>query len=117
MPNAEEARRQEVILRRLVAMGLDARPLPGGRSVVAILPLGPAPFESVWGDQRFEAVRFATVGVDRAKCLSPRPLFALERRRSRTPLPAGAPRGPAAPGRADHRVWHGGAGDPGTAGR
>ncbi|UCE86552.1 MAG: response regulator [Deltaproteobacteria bacterium] len=77
MPNAEEARRQEVILRRLVAMGLDARSLPGGRSVVAILPLGSAPFESVWGDQRFEAVRFATVGVDRAKCLSPRPLFHL----------------------------------------
>jgi CheY-like chemotaxis protein len=77
VPNAEEARRQEVILRRLVAMGLDARPLPGGRSVVAILPLGSAPFESPWGAQRFEAVRFATVDVDRAKCLTPRPLFHL----------------------------------------
>ena len=77
MLNLEEIRRQEVLLRRLVAMGLEAHPMPGGRSLVAILPLSTAPFESLWGDQHFDTVRLATVGVDRAKCLTPRALFHL----------------------------------------
>jgi len=78
MPEADDTRRQEIVQRRLVAMGLEAKPLPGGRGFVATLPLGPAPFESsLVGPQRFESVAFATVGVDRIKCLRPTPLFQL----------------------------------------
>lgn len=77
MLSADQTRRQETLLRRLIAMGLDAMLLPGGRSIVAVLPLGQAPFPSPWGALRFRGVRFATVGADRAKCLAPRPLFHL----------------------------------------
>ncbi len=78
MPETDDTRRQEIVQRRLVAMGLEAKPLPGGRGFVATLPLGPAPFASPRaGSQRFESVTFATVGFDRIKCLRPLPLFHL----------------------------------------
>jgi len=78
MPEADDTRRQEIVQRRLEAMGLEPKPLPGGRGFVATLPLGPAPFESpLQGPSHFESVAFATVGTDRIKCLRPTPLFHL----------------------------------------
>ena len=78
MRDAEEARRQEVLLRRLSALGLSARPLPDGRGVAVTLPLGPERFELPGGGSaRFESVGFATVGGDRIKCVRPLPFFYL----------------------------------------
>jgi two-component system chemotaxis response regulator CheY len=74
---AEELRRQSVLERRFRAMGLEAGLLPGGRAVVATLPLGPAPFETPDGPHVLRAVRFYTVGHDRIKCVAPRALFHL----------------------------------------
>jgi len=78
MQIAEEGRRQEIVRRRLVGMGLDARPVPGGRALVATLSLRPEPFETLAGaPRRFASVTFATVGDDRIKCLKPGALFHL----------------------------------------
>ncbi|HBZ72689.1 MAG TPA: hypothetical protein DEP35_24325 [Deltaproteobacteria bacterium] len=78
MQIAEEGRRQEVVRRRLVGMGLDARPVPGGRALIATLALRPEPFENLAGaPRRFASVTFATVGDDRIKCLKPQALFHL----------------------------------------
>ncbi|HYB13736.1 MAG TPA: response regulator [Myxococcota bacterium] len=78
MQIAEEGRRQEVVRRRLVGMGLDARPTPGGRALVVTLALRPDPFETLAGvPRRYASVIFATVGDDRIKCLKPRALFHL----------------------------------------
>ncbi len=77
MGEAEDRRGQKLWLQRLRDMGLEAEPLPGGRSVVARLPLRPAPFPSLAGPLDLRAVRFATVGPRHLKCLAPRPLFVL----------------------------------------
>ena len=78
MQIAEEGRRQAVVRRRLLGMGLDARPIPGGRALVATLALRPDPFETLAGvPRRFASVTFATVGDDRIKCLKPGALFHL----------------------------------------
>jgi len=74
---AEELQRQRVLERRLRAMGLEAGLLPGGRAVVATLPLGAAPFDTAEGPRALRAVRFYTVGHDRIKCVAPRALFQL----------------------------------------
>jgi two-component system chemotaxis response regulator CheY len=74
---AEELRRQRVLERRFREMGLDAGVLPGGRAVVATLPLGPMPFETPEGPRVLRAVRFYTIGHDRIKCMAPRALFHL----------------------------------------
>lgn len=74
---AEELQRQRVLERRFRAMGLDAGLLPGGRAVVATLPLGPEPFETPDGPRRIHAARFYTLGHDRIKCMAPRALFQL----------------------------------------
>ena len=58
-------------------MGLEAGLLPGGRAVVATLPLGPMPFETPEGPRVLRAVRFYTIGHDRIKCMAPRALFHL----------------------------------------
>jgi two-component system chemotaxis response regulator CheY len=58
-------------------MGLEATPLPGGRCLVVDLPFGPEPLETLGEPRSLRAVRFATVGADRIKCLAPRPLFYL----------------------------------------
>lgn len=78
MRDAEQARRQEVLLRRLSALGLSVRPLPDGQGVAVTLPLGPERFELPGGGSaRFEQVGFATVGGDRIKCVRPLPFFYL----------------------------------------
>jgi two-component system chemotaxis response regulator CheY len=78
MREAEEARRQDVLLRRLSGLGLAVRPFPDGRGVAITLPLGPERFELPrGGSARFESVSFATVGSDRIKCLKPLPFFHL----------------------------------------
>jgi two-component system chemotaxis response regulator CheY len=59
-------------------MGLDARPIPGGRALVTTLTLQPDPFETLAGaPRRFASVTVVTVGDDRIKCLKPRALFSL----------------------------------------
>jgi CheY-like chemotaxis protein len=63
------------ICRRLRLMGLQVTELP--ECAVATLPLGPEPFEGATGPLRLDEVRFATVGTDGIKCLTPEPLFHL----------------------------------------
>jgi CheY-like chemotaxis protein len=77
MSEAEELRRQGLLERRFRSMGLEAGILPGGRAVVATLPLGPLPFETPEGPRVLRAVRFYTLGHDRIKCMAPRALFHL----------------------------------------
>lgn len=78
MREAEEARRQDVLLRRLSALGLAVRAFPDGRGVAVTLPLGPERFELPDGGSAcFERVGFATVGGDRIKCVRPLPFFHL----------------------------------------
>jgi two-component system chemotaxis response regulator CheY len=78
MPEADDTRRQEIVQRRLVAMGLEARPLPGARGFVATLRLGSTPFPGSRGaSRRFDSVTFATVGLEHIKCLRPLALFHL----------------------------------------
>lgn len=78
MHRSEEARRQEVLLRRLSGLGLTVKAFPDGRGVVVTLPLGPERFELPrGGSARFDAVSFATVGGDRIKCMRPLPFFYL----------------------------------------
>jgi two-component system chemotaxis response regulator CheY len=62
---------------RFERMSLSARPLPGGRSLLVSLPLGPAPFESIRGPLAIRRIIFSTVGANQIKCLRPRPLFGL----------------------------------------
>lgn len=58
-------------------MGLTARPMPGGRTLVVTLELGASSFETIAGPMSIRRVVFSTVGADRIKCLRPRPLFGL----------------------------------------
>ena len=58
-------------------MGLEVGLLPGGRAVVATLPLEPLPFETPEGPRVLRAARFYTIGHDRIKCMAPRALFHL----------------------------------------
>lgn len=62
---------------RFHRMALSARPMPGGRSLLVSLPLGPAPFESIQGPLAIERIIFSTVGPNHIKCLRPRPVFGL----------------------------------------
>lgn len=77
MGEAEERRGQKLLLRRLREMGIDARPLPGGRTLVGELRLRGAPFPSPTGPHDVRRLRFATVGPQHLKCLRPRALFHL----------------------------------------
>jgi DNA-binding response OmpR family regulator len=56
-------------------MGLEVTELPD--CAVAMLPLGPEPFDTASGALRLDEVRIASVGTDRIKCLAPEPLFHL----------------------------------------
>ena len=62
---------------RFERMGLACRAMPGGRTLLVSLPIGPAPFESVMGPLSIERLLFSTVGADQIKCLRPRPFFGL----------------------------------------
>ena len=79
MPAAESQldRIQQHHLARFEAMGLTARAMPDGRSLLVSLPVGPTPFESLTGPIVINRIVFATVGRDQIKCLRPRPLFEL----------------------------------------
>ncbi|MFK7894913.1 MAG: response regulator [Myxococcota bacterium] len=70
-------RHQERQRARFERMGLDARPMPGGRCLLVSMQMGAAPFESVSGPLSIERVIFATVGPDQIKCLRPRAVFGL----------------------------------------
>lgn len=77
MGEAEERRGQKLLLRRLREMGIEARPLAGGRTLVGELPLRGAPFPTPEGARSFSRLRFATVGPQHLKCLEPLALFHL----------------------------------------
>ena len=62
---------------RFQRMGLAARPMPGGRSLLVSLPMSAPPFESVVGPLKIERIVFSTVGPNHIKCLRPRPVFGL----------------------------------------
>ncbi len=70
-------RRRQAIEKALTAMGVEARALPGSGVLVATLPLGPEPFETLEGPRRVPSVLFSALGGDRIKCLKPRMLFQL----------------------------------------
>jgi two-component system chemotaxis response regulator CheY len=77
MGEAEERRGQKLLLRRLREMGIETRPLPGGRALLGELRLRGAPFPSPTGPRDVARLRFATVGPQHLKCLLPRALFHL----------------------------------------
>ena len=62
---------------RFDRMALAARPMPGGRSLLVSLPMGPAPFESIQGPLAINRILFSTVGPHEIKCLQPRAVFGL----------------------------------------
>lgn len=70
-------RHQERQRARFERMGLSARPMPGGRSLLISIPMSSAPFESVSGPLSIERIIFSTVGPDQIKCLRPRAVFGL----------------------------------------
>jgi len=75
LAQVDDLRRQQGLRRRFETMGLDVGLLPGGRSLLVTLPVGPEPFASPQGPRVVRAVRFFTVGHDRIKCVAPRALF------------------------------------------
>lgn len=74
MPEHDETQRTR---KRLTQMGIQAKLMKGERCVIASMPLGPEPFETLAGPRRLERVVFACVGRDQIKCLRPRMLFQL----------------------------------------
>jgi DNA-binding response OmpR family regulator len=79
MANAEPEldRVQQRQRARFQRMKLAVQAMPGGRSLLVSLPMGPAPFESVQGPLAIERIVFSTVGSNQIKCLRPRPVFGL----------------------------------------
>ena len=68
---------QARVSRRLEAMGIRVRPLPGGRCVLASMRSSGRPLETLNGSLPFSEFVFSTVGHDRIKCLRPQALFML----------------------------------------
>ena len=68
---------QERVLRRLEAMGIRVRRLPGGRCVLASMTIDGPPLETLNGTLPFQEFVFSTVGRDKIKCLRPQALFVL----------------------------------------
>jgi CheY-like chemotaxis protein len=77
MGEVEERRGQKLLLRRLREMGIEARPLAGGRALLGELRLRSAPFTTPTGPREVRRLRFATVGPQHLKCLKPRAFFHL----------------------------------------
>jgi two-component system chemotaxis response regulator CheY len=69
------AGREELMLERLEAMGLEVEDSPSGP--VALLPVGEAPFPGLRQPTAVKQVRFAAVGAGSVKCLEPQFLFYL----------------------------------------
>jgi hypothetical protein len=77
-PAPGESRRTEILLRRWESLGLEVKPVPGGRAWLLSLPLRPDAFEMPNGTlRRFASATLVAVGDDRVKCLRPRALFHL----------------------------------------
>jgi two-component system chemotaxis response regulator CheY len=72
-----EATTLEGVTRRWTAMGLEVEPLPGGRTLTARLRLQRTQFATNTQPIRISEVTLASVGKDRAKCVTPRALFQL----------------------------------------
>ena len=72
MAAADAMRRQEVLFKRLLALGLRPERLGGGSALNVALPLDPEPFETPVGPRPVRVARFYTVGHDRVKFYSPR---------------------------------------------
>jgi len=71
-------RRLDAVRRRVEHMGLAWREAPGGRGLLVRVPLKGGPLPGPDGTPLSEdRVVVSTVGLDRIKCLSPRPLFFL----------------------------------------
>jgi len=70
-------RDSQILLERLTAMGIQARLVSGGRSVLASLRLQSTNFPGLDEPLRIEEAVFSTVGLDTIKCLEPRALFQL----------------------------------------
>lgn len=64
-------------MRRLEAMGIRVRMIPGGRCVLASMQTTGRPLETLNGSLAFSEIVFATVGKDHIKCLHPQALFVL----------------------------------------
>jgi len=58
-------------------MGIRARVMRGGRTVIATMPLSSPTFPALERTARFERVMFATVGTHHIKCLKPEAFFCL----------------------------------------
>jgi two-component system chemotaxis response regulator CheY len=72
-----EERQVGAFRRRLEAMGLDCRPVPGGRSLLVRLPTRGGPLAAGSHELAAGQFVFTTVGANRIKCLIPHPLFHL----------------------------------------
>jgi CheY-like chemotaxis protein len=59
------------LVNRLRGLGIDARLMKGQRCVLGSVNLSNAPFATPVGDCRVDKVLFATMGIDRIKCLRP----------------------------------------------
>lgn len=77
MEGSDPGRQVEAFRRRLEAMGLDCRELPGGGSLLVRLRPRGGPLPTPTGELAMPQIVFATVGANRIKCLVPRPLFHL----------------------------------------
>ena len=64
-------------LARFERMGVRARALRGGHTVIATLELSQRSFPGFGQSLHFDRVMIATVGRDRLKCMKPEALFAL----------------------------------------
>ncbi len=65
------------MLQRLQSMGIRARLLPGGRSVLASMHSTGRPIETLNGSLAISEIVFATAGREQIKCLRPAALFML----------------------------------------
>ncbi len=77
MDGSDAGRQVEAFRRRLEAMGLDCRELPGGGSLLVRLRPRGGPLPTPDGELAVPQIVFATVGANRIKCLVPRALFHL----------------------------------------
>lgn len=77
MEGSDPGRQVEAFRRRLEAMGLDCRELPGGASLLVRLRPRGGGLTTPEGELAVPQIVFATVGANRIKCLVPRALFHL----------------------------------------
>jgi len=76
-PHPQLDRTQKRQLARFERMGLSARPMPDGMSLIVSLPIGQQPLESITAPMLPRRVLFSTIGAHLIKCLMPRAFFGL----------------------------------------